>query len=46
MTVDELKKVLNVHGDIRHLEITGVRFKIPLSVHGDIRHLEKAITTQ
>ena len=30
----------NVHGDIRHLEMTADRGKSHGEVHGDIRHLE------
>ena len=33
-------QLTDVHGDIRHLERTGCRFKKTVSVHGDIRHLE------
>ena len=30
----------DVHGDIRHLEITYTDVRVTLLVHGDIRHLE------
>ena len=31
---------MRVHGDIRHLEMTGETFTNASKVHGDIRHLE------